>query len=341
MKRRPGPATAEEQAELRALREQADATRREVGDTLAALATRVADADPRKLAGRKAAAAWAAARRAVRRAAARPGLAPAGVTAAIVVVAAVAVFWQHHRRLPARGLGRAHRQQDPGRRSAEERGRPVPFQSAFSQLFTQDVTIAAVVFLLVVMAMLGAALVSRRRRRQGRDPSRRATADRLEIGYAVALTGMVVFLVISGLAANAREFRDPPASAVRVQVTAYQWCWRFHYQGQPVTVTGQCAGGSLPTLVLPAGEPVELDVTSIDVVHAFWLPYLRFKMYAYPDHTNTFTTTLPRTGRWLGRCAQLCGLYHYQMDFYVQVVSPAAFQAFLRAKGGATAGAGP
>ena len=213
----------------------------------------------------------------------------------------------------------------------------MPFRSAFSQLFTQDTTIAAVVFALVVMAMLGAMLLSRRRRKRGQDPSRRATADRLEISYVLALAGMVVFLVISSFTANAKEFSDPEP-ALRVQVTAYQWCWRFHYEGQPVTVTGQCEGGSLPTLVLPTGQPVELEVTSLDVVHAFWVSYLDVKMYAYPGHTSTFTVTLSRTGRWIGRCAQLCGLYHYEMDFYLQAVSPSAFSAFIRARGGTAAG---
>ena len=213
----------------------------------------------------------------------------------------------------------------------------MPFRSAFSQLFAQDTTIAAVVFVLVVMAMLGAMLLSRRRRKRGQDPSRRATADRLEISYVLALAGMVVFLVISSFTANAKEFSDPEP-ALRVQVTAYQWCWRFHYEGQPVTVTGQCEGGSLPTLVLPTGRPVELEVTSLDVVHAFWVPYLDFKMYAYPGHTSTFTVTLSRTGRWIGRCAQLCGLYHYEMDFYLQAVPPSAFSAFIRARGGTAAG---
>jgi cytochrome c oxidase subunit 2 len=210
----------------------------------------------------------------------------------------------------------------------------VPFQSAFHQLFTQDAVIAAAVFLLVVMAMIGAFLLSRRRRKRGQDPSRRATADRLEVGYVAALAGIVGFLVYSSFAANAREFPDPPKAALRVQVTGYQWCWRFHYEGQPVTVDAQCNGGPLPALVLPAGRPVELDVTSVDVVHAFWVPALRFKMYAYPGHINSFTLTLAHPGRWIGRCAQLCGLYHYGMDFYVQGVSPAAFDRFLRARGG-------
>jgi cytochrome c oxidase subunit 2 len=209
----------------------------------------------------------------------------------------------------------------------------MPFRGAFSQLFTQDDSIAAVVFLLVVVALGTALLLGRRRRRRGQEPSQRAEANRLEIGYVALLVAIVAFLVASSFLANAREF---PAArpAVRVQVVAFQWCWQFRYEGQPVTVTGSCQGGSFPTLVLPAGQPVELDVTSIDVVHAFWLPYLRFKMNAYPGHVNAFTTTLTRTGRWLGRGAQLCGLYHYEMDFYVQVVSPDSFGRFLQAHGG-------
>lgn len=216
----------------------------------------------------------------------------------------------------------------------------MPFRSAFSQLFAQDTTIAGVVFFLVAAAMFGAVLLSRRRRRRGQEPSKRAEANRLEAGYVLALAGIVGFLIFSSLTQNHRE-TDPPKPALRVQVIAYQWCWRFHYEGQPVTVNGQCRGGPLPTLVLPVGRPVELDVTSIDVIHAFWVPYLRYKIYVYPDHVNSFTVTLTRSGRWIGRCAQICGLYHYQMDFYLQAVSPAAFSSFLRSAGGTSTGISP
>ena len=213
----------------------------------------------------------------------------------------------------------------------------MPFQSAFHWLFAQDAIIAAVVFGLVVLVLIGALLLSWWRRRRGQGPSNRAEANKLEISYVAVLTAIAVFLMITSVIANSQDFPDPPKPALQVQVIAYQWCWRFHYEGQPVTVTGQCEGGSLPVLVLPAGRPVELDVTSIDVVHAFWVPQLRVKMNAYPGHTNSLTVTLSHAGRWIGRCAQLCGLYHYEMDFYVQAESPAAFGRFLRARGGTPA----
>jgi cytochrome c oxidase subunit 2 len=206
----------------------------------------------------------------------------------------------------------------------------VPFQGAFAQLFTQDTTIASVVFCLVVLALGGAIAASWWRRRRGRPASRRAGAKRVELGYVTVLVGIVAFLVVTGFMANARDFPDPTPPAVTVQVTGYQWCWRFAYEGTQRTVTGQCQGGAPPVLVVPAGKPVTFRVTSADVIHAFWLPDQRFKVNAYPGQVNTFTITFQKTGRWLGRCAQLCGVYHYEMDFYVQAVRPAAFAAFLR-----------
>ncbi len=208
----------------------------------------------------------------------------------------------------------------------------MPFRNQFAWLFGQNTTIAWVVFGLVCFTLLVAIALSWWRRHRGRPASRKAEANRLELSYVAALIGMVVFLVISSFAANGKESVDPRA-AYRVQVTGYQWCWRFSYLGKPVAISGQCGGGPLPVLVLPAGQPVELQVTSSDVVHAFWVPYLRYKTYAYPGHVNKFTVTMPETGKWIGRCAQLCGVYHFQMDFWLLVVSPAQFKHFLASGG--------
>jgi cytochrome c oxidase subunit II len=208
----------------------------------------------------------------------------------------------------------------------------VPFSSAFSPIFLQYTVIAWVVFGLVVAVLLATIVVSSQRARRGLGASQRNEANRVEMSYIAALVGMAIFLTISSLAANAKIFSDPPKPAARVQVLGYQWCWRFSYEGTRVVSNGQCQAGQrpLPVLVVPVGRPVRLDVTSADVVHAVWVPQWRFKLYAYPGITQHLTITIPRPGRWIGRCAQLCGIYHYEMDFYLQAVSPAAFGTFLR-----------
>lgn len=208
----------------------------------------------------------------------------------------------------------------------------MPFSSAFSSLFAQNATIAWVVFALVLFAMVGALVRGRFRR----DPSRRTSATRVELGYAAVLLGMVIFLVISSFAANARDFPDPPGSAAAVKVTGYQWCWRFQYHqydGTSRTSDGQCQGddpAKLPVLVVPVGQPVRLDVTSADVIHAVWVPQWRFKLYAYPGHVQPLTVTIPRAGQWIGRCAQLCGIDHYEMDFLLRAVPADAYRDYLK-----------
>jgi cytochrome c oxidase subunit 2 len=205
------------------------------------------------------------------------------------------------------------------------------FRTVFGQVFHLETTIAEVVFALVLAAIAAAVVASWRRRRRGRPPSPRAKHNPLELTYLLALTGMAVFLVTASFSANSSFFSDP-RPGLQVRVTAFQWCWQFSYPGQGVAVTGRCAGGPVPTLVLPAGRPVEIEMTSRDVIHSFWLPGLRFKMDIYPDHVNHFTTTLP-VGRWLGRCAQFCGLYHFGMTFYVQALPAGQFTRWLRARG--------
>ena len=207
----------------------------------------------------------------------------------------------------------------------------MPFRSSVSWLFNQDTTIAWVVFGLVACSMTGAMLYSRDRRRHGQGPSRVSEANRVEFGYVAALAGMVVCLEISSFSANVNDYPDPPMPADRVMVTGYQWCWRFQYEGTSRTQTGQCQGLSgLPVLVVPAGEPVRLDVTSTDVIQAEWVPQWKFKLYTYPGHIQSLTVTIPRSGRWIGRCAQLCGVYHYEMDFWLRAVPPAQFTTFMR-----------
>jgi cytochrome c oxidase subunit 2 len=211
----------------------------------------------------------------------------------------------------------------------------VPFRHVFGQVFPLEFVIAAVVFVLVLLAMTAAAVISRSKRRRGSPAASREHWHLLEGGYGLALLGMAVFLIVTSFSANADDFpHADPKPALVVDVTAFQWCWQFHYAGQPVTVIGACTGGRYPTLMLPAGQPVRIDLTSRDVLHAFWVPYLDFKMDAFPDHVNTFSVTLAHTGRWIGRCAQLCGLYHYRMDFYLQAVTMAQFDSWLRAHGG-------
>jgi cytochrome c oxidase subunit 2 len=115
--------------------------------------------------------------------------------------------------------------------------------------------------------------------------------------------------------------------AVHVDVTAYQWGWRFHYDGTDVTIATQ--GDNRPVLTLPANEVTRITLTATDVIHSFFVPDFLYKRDATPGLVQTFDYTPVRTGTFLGRCAEFCGLRHAQMLFEVRVVDPPAFQQWL------------
>jgi cytochrome c oxidase subunit II len=120
---------------------------------------------------------------------------------------------------------------------------------------------------------------------------------------------------------------------VVVNVLGFQWSWQFNYPQYHVTNIGSIQGeGPLPVLEVPTGETVEFNLTSADVVHAFWVPQFLFKRDVIPDHPNHFEVTLTQTGTFIGHCSELCGLYHSRMLFTLKVVTPQQFKAYMAAE---------
>lgn len=204
----------------------------------------------------------------------------------------------------------------------------------FGHVFGIEVWIAAVVFGLICLAVIAALLLSARRRRRDHEPSQVEEAPRLESLYVLAVAAVAAFVAFLSLHSNHQEHASAATGDTRVRITGFQWCWRFDYPGSTVRVTGTCSQGQLPTMVVPVGQPITIEVSSTDVIHSWWVPDLRYKLDAFPGHTNTMTFTVDRTGQWAGRCAEFCGHGHYTMDFNLRAVSRQQYQKWL-ASGGA------
>jgi cytochrome c oxidase subunit 2 len=130
---------------------------------------------------------------------------------------------------------------------------------------------------------------------------------------------------------------------VTVNVVGFRWNWQFRYMdtgkngGDVVQVTGQ--PGVPPVLVLPEGRSVRFVLTSPDVIHSFWVPEFLFKRDVIPGRLNQFEVTLTKTGTFVGRCAELCGVDHDKMTFYVKVVPGPEYDKFISARETATVSA--
>jgi cytochrome c oxidase subunit II len=139
---------------------------------------------------------------------------------------------------------------------------------------------------------------------------------------------------------------------VVVDVTGFQWSWEFQYPQYPVknsssgvtelgamwnpTISEAESYSQLPLLEIPDHETVRFNLTSNDVIHSFWVLPFDFKRDVLPGHPNHFevnpTGTLYSGPDTIGRCSELCGLYHSRMLFRIKIVTPAQFKAWITAQ---------
>ena len=196
-------------------------------------------------------------------------------------------------------------------------------------------TIAALAVGVFVWALIFWCIIRYRKRGEELPPQTRYNLP-IEIVYTVA-----PFLVVSVLfyytAVVQNDVLRKGEAEMTVQVQASKWNWTFAYpdtlgpDGQPVATTG--SSDYIPVLVVPTGTRIEFVEHSADVIHSFWVPELLFKMDVFPGNiVNRFETTITTEGAFVGRCAELCGTYHYGMNFEVRAVSPEDFQRWLQAK---------
>jgi cytochrome c oxidase subunit 2 len=122
-----------------------------------------------------------------------------------------------------------------------------------------------------------------------------------------------------------------------VEVVAFKWEWQFNYRDAPgvdartvASTTGNA--GYVPVLVLPTHRTIRVEEHTNDVIHSFWVPDLLFKRDVISGKRNVFQVTLEKEGAYVGRCAELCGTYHSQMNFELRAVTPEQFDSFLAAK---------
>jgi cytochrome c oxidase subunit 2 len=208
-------------------------------------------------------------------------------------------------------------------------GRGLPIadtRSQFGDLFSVYewlmVVVAAVVFGLVLFAVI------RYRRRGDEYPRAKDRRTILESVYAVFLTAIAVVLVTLTFRTEDKVDAVASTGGVRVNVVAFQWQWQFSYPESGRVVLGTPARP--PTLVLPVDTVVRFDGVSRDVIHSFWIPAAKFKRDEFPKRHTQFDLSFDRTGTYIGRCAEFCGLHHADMDFFVRVVTRAEFHSWLK-----------
>jgi cytochrome c oxidase subunit 2 len=180
----------------------------------------------------------------------------------------------------------------------------------------------------LIFVVVGFVLV-RYRAREGREPSQEDEHNLLEIAAAVLISAIVAFLVFHTFRTEAKEDATPEVRT-HIDVTAFQWGWRFAYPGKGVTEVG--GSNRWPTLFVPVDRPIGFALSSIDVIHAFWIPDERFKRDAIPGKVNNFVLEFRKPGYEEGLCSEFCGLRHQNMRFNIRILPGKGYDRWLAAQ---------
>src|SRR5580704_17409250 len=201
-----------------------------------------------------------------------------------------------------------------------------------------------------ILSQLGLAYAIWRFRDRGQPAHFTRGNNTLEMIWTTAT--IILFLGLGLLGRKAwAEVRFTPAetNAVQVEVTTNQFVFNFRYPGpdgkfgklDPREVsasTGNPLGIDkddivMPTLTVPVDHQVELLIRSQDVIHNFYVRELRLQQDAVPGMIIPIHFTANQTGHYEIVCTQLCGLRHYRMRSFLDVVSEAVYQNFLKQQG--------
>ena len=216
-----------------------------------------------------------------------------------------------------------------GLQFAWQSGYLLPLQASLQaepidNLFRVHFSAIVVLFSLIVGLMVYSIVVFRRRKGDTTDGPHSEGNTTLEILWTIIPLGFVLIVAyLGGIALNDTQAAEP--RAMNVRVVGSQWAWRFEYPDVGIIST---------ELILPVDRQTLLTLTSTDVIHSFWVPEFRVKQDLLPgeDFERELRITPDLVGEYKVRCAELCGLQHYNMEAPVKVLSQADFDAWVQSQ---------
>jgi len=161
----------------------------------------------------------------------------------------------------------------------------------------------------------------------------------LELVYTAVPLLMVGVLFYFAVTTENTALKVIPNPDVKINVVAFQWGWDFGYEGTKNpddggTVHTVGTSTEVPILVLPVKKTIQYTLSSKDVIHSFWVPDFLFKRDVFPDPkanntNNVFQNSIDKPLAMVGRCAELCGTYHFSMEFEVRAVPQDVYREYI------------
>jgi cytochrome c oxidase subunit 2 len=174
-------------------------------------------------------------------------------------------------------------------------------------------------FFALLIAILVVFFAIRYRRRPGRTAVQVHGSTVLELIWTLIPFGLAMIMFLWG--ANLYfTIKRPPANALQVWVVGKQWMWKLQHQEGKREIN---------QLHVPLRRPVELIMTSEDVIHSFYIPAFRIKQDVLPGRYTTLWFEATKAGTYHLFCAEYCGTEHSGMIGQIVVMEPSDYQSWL------------
>jgi len=193
--------------------------------------------------------------------------------------------------------------------------------------------VLSAVWVLVIVATLFAVFKGRRKAGSEETPGApevepdpaRERRKTFAVGGALGVTLVVLFVfLVSSFLTGRKVSSMSTGGSVFIEVRAHQWWWEVRYTDATSSNTFTTAN----EIHIPVGRPVQIKLTSTDVIHSFWVPNLSGKKDAIPGKETTLMLNADREGVFRGQCAEFCGHQHAHMAFLVVAEPPEKFAAW-------------
>ena len=179
-------------------------------------------------------------------------------------------------------------------------------------------------------------------------PSKTSHNTLLEVIWTGVPILILVVVSVPSIRLLQDQFKPAPAKALTIKATGNQWFWTYSYPdnggfeiiSNMLPEEKAVANGEPPQLaadyrmVVPVGEPIRLQVTASDVIHAFAVPSLWFKIDGVPGRINEKVLTVTKPGVYYGQCSELCGARHGYMPIALEALPRDKYNAWVLTQAG-------
>ena len=199
-----------------------------------------------------------------------------------------------------------------------------PISAKEANLYRLLLIPSAIIFLIVWGLLLYN--IARFRKKPGQEATpppqvyREGLIEAIYTGIPIVL--VIIFFILTLRVMSAVAAPAPQSSDLNLHVIGHRWWWEFDYPDLNIKTANE--------LHIPVGTTVQVDLTSFDVIHSFYIPQLSGKTDVIPGMNNHMWLRADTVGQYHGQCSEYCGKNHANMRITVFVDSPADFDAWVK-----------